>query len=132
MKLVLNTEKCTGCKICELACSAGHQGVFNPVKSHLKIIKAGPDTHQRKQLQSCILCLKCVDICPQSAISFNGKWLTVDKDLCTGCASCVDACPQTVIYMSEGKASLPDFCQGAPSCVAWCPHQAISIEEDAK
>ncbi|MGD1119449.1 MAG: 4Fe-4S binding protein [Dehalococcoidales bacterium] len=131
MKLVLNPEKCTGCKICELACSARHQGVFNPVKSHLKIINTGTDTHQEKKLKSCILCLDCVNSCPQGAISFNGKWLTVEGDLCTGCANCVEACPQSVIYMNRDKAAVPDFCQGAPSCVAWCPHQAITKEEDA-
>ena len=38
MKLTLDAGKCTGCKICELACSAKHEGVFNPRKARLKII----------------------------------------------------------------------------------------------
>jgi len=132
MKLILNEEKCTGCKICELACSATHQGVFNPSKAHLKIIVVGTKTVRKKQLKACTLCLGCVKNCPAKAITFNGKWLIVDSELCTGCGQCVQGCPEGVIYMDNNeKAAVPDFCQGNPSCIDWCPHQAISQKEDA-
>jgi carbon-monoxide dehydrogenase iron sulfur subunit len=131
MKLILDTEKCNGCKICELACSATHQGVFNPGKAHLKIIVASERTVE-KQLKSCTLCLDCVKSCPAEAIFFNGKWLDVDSELCSGCGQCIDACPEGVIYLNnDGKAAVPDFCQGSPSCIDWCPHQALSQKEDA-
>jgi len=130
-KLLFNTAKCTGCKICELACSAKHQGVFNPAKSHLKIKNVNTENATEKQLKSCNLCLSCVSSCPVEAVTFNGKWLTVDSELCAGCGQCVDACPQGLIYLNDdGKALIPDFCKGAPSCVEWCPHQAISLEVD--
>jgi carbon-monoxide dehydrogenase iron sulfur subunit len=133
MKLILDTEKCTGCKICELACSATHQGVFNPAKAHLKIIVAGEKTKRGKQLNSCTLCLACVENCPVEAISFNGRWLVVNDELCSGCGQCVDVCPEGVIYLNnDGKAAVPDFCQGNPSCIDWCPHQALSQKEDVK
>jgi len=130
MRLVLDVEKCTGCRICELICSAKHQGIFNPKKAHLKIIDYYTKTGREKGLKTCTLCLSCVESCPIEAISFNGKWLIVDDELCTGCEQCIDVCPEGVIYLSgEGTAAVPDFCEGNPSCVAWCPHQAISKEE---
>jgi carbon-monoxide dehydrogenase iron sulfur subunit len=130
MKLILDMEKCTGCKICELACSAIHQGVFNPAKAHLKIIISNEKTVD-KQLRACNLCLACIKNCPAQAIAFNGRWLVVNDELCSGCGQCVDVCPEGVIYLdNDGKAAVPDFCQGSPSCIDWCPHQALSQKED--
>jgi carbon-monoxide dehydrogenase iron sulfur subunit len=132
MKLTLDASKCTGCKICELACSAKHQGVFNPVKSHLNITDVETQAGREKRLKSCTLCLTCVSNCPVEAIAFNGKWLNIDSEICIGCGQCVDDCPPGVIYLNnDGKASVPDFCEGNPSCVEWCPHQALGKEEDA-
>ena len=131
MKLILDTEKCTGCKICELVCSAKHQGVFNPQKAHLIIIDNYTQTGREKGLKTCTLCMSCVKSCPVEAIAFNGKWLVVDDGLCTGCGQCADACPEGIIHLSSGGiAAVPDFCKGTPSCVEWCPHQAIRMEED--
>jgi ferredoxin len=132
MKLILNEEKCTGCKICELICSATHGGVFNPEKAHIKITFGDIRTASEKQLKACTLCLVCMKNCPAEAISFNGKWLMVDSELCTGCGQCVDICPEGAIHMGNNeKAAVPDFCQGNPSCIEWCPHQALSKEENA-
>ena len=133
MKLILDEAKCTGCKICELACSAKHQGVFNPGKSHLKIIDAGTIKGAKKQLNSCTLCLNCVSSCPAGAITFNNNWLVMAQESCSGCGICVDVCPQKIIHLNnEGKAAIPDFCQGNPACVEWCPHQALLKEETLK
>jgi anaerobic carbon-monoxide dehydrogenase iron sulfur subunit len=132
MMLILDEKKCNGCKICELACSSTHQGVFNPVKAHLKIVVVGKKIVRKKQLRACTLCLSCVNSCPVEAISFNGKWLVVDNELCSGCGQCVDVCPEGVICLgNDGKAAVPDFCHGNPSCIDWCPHQALSRKEDA-
>jgi len=131
MKLAMDFQKCTGCGICELACSATHQGVFNPQKAHLRIIDEYTHTGREMQFKSCTLCLKCVENCPSEAIVFTGDWLHVDLDLCTGCGSCVDDCPEGVIFLtSQGAAAVPDFCEGHPQCVEWCPHGAIRKKED--
>jgi carbon-monoxide dehydrogenase iron sulfur subunit len=132
MKLILNEEKCTGCKICELICSATHQGVFNTKKTHIKIIVGTMKTTRKRQLKSCTLCLSCTKNCLTGAITFNNKWLVVNSELCTNCGQCVDVCPEGVIFLNnDGKVEVPDFCQGNPSCIEWCPHQAISKEEEA-
>jgi carbon-monoxide dehydrogenase iron sulfur subunit len=130
MKLLLDKEKCTGCKICELVCSAKHQGVFSPQKTHLKIIDHYTPNGRNKGLRSCTLCLSCVETCPEEAVSFNGKWLVIDNELCIGCGQCISACPEGVIYLdSNNIAAVPDFCEGSPSCVEWCPKGAIQQEE---
>ena len=33
----IRMEKCTGCKLCELACSAVKTGQFNPRESRIKV-----------------------------------------------------------------------------------------------
>jgi carbon-monoxide dehydrogenase iron sulfur subunit len=131
MKLILDTEKCTGCKLCELVCSAKHQGVFNPQKAHLKILDHYTQTGREKGMKTCVLCMSCIESCPVEAIAFNDRWLIVDEGLCTGCGQCVDACPEGVIYLDTGgMAAVPDFCKGTPLCIDWCPHQAIRKEEE--
>ena len=37
MPLQFRRSRCTGCKLCQLACSATHEMVFNPEKSRIKI-----------------------------------------------------------------------------------------------
>ena len=39
-KLNVNTEKCYGCRFCELACSYHHGGVFSPELSSIRISKS--------------------------------------------------------------------------------------------
>ncbi len=131
MKLILDKEKCIGCKICELVCSAKHQGVFNPQKAHLKITDSYTKTGREQEMKTCTLCKDCIASCPVEAITFNGNWLVIDDGLCTGCGQCVDACPEGAIYLNSGGiAAVPDFCEGAPLCVEWCPRQAIRKEEE--
>jgi anaerobic carbon-monoxide dehydrogenase iron sulfur subunit len=129
MKLVLDIAKCTGCKICQLACSAKHEGVFNPKKAHLKIIDGIKKTGRQKELLSCTLCLSCVKSCPVEAIQYGDLHLTVSRNLCIGCGQCVDACSQGLIYLNANQiAAVPDFCRGNPVCIDWCPHNAIHQE----
>jgi anaerobic carbon-monoxide dehydrogenase iron sulfur subunit len=129
MKLVLDIAKCTGCKICELACSAKHFEVFNPKKAHLKVIDSNKETGREKELVSCTLCLNCVKSCPAEAILYDGNYLTISEDVCTGCGQCVSICPQKIIYLNGNQtAAIPDFCGGNPVCVEWCPHKAIRQE----
>ena len=44
----------------------------------------------------CILCRKCVDICPQEAISLNNK-IFIDMAKCIGCGQCISECPKGAI-----------------------------------
>jgi uncharacterized Fe-S center protein len=44
------------------------------------------------KLSACTKCGACIAICPQNAISFVKKEITVDKSICVGCGQCVAAC----------------------------------------
>lgn len=129
MKLVLEPEKCTGCKLCELACSAKNESVFNPRKARLKIINRYIEEGREVEGKFCTLCKKCLEVCPTEAITFNGKWLTVDDELCSGCGECVDACPEGIIFLNdEDKAAICNLCEGTPYCVEWCPRKCLKLE----
>ena len=133
MPLRFDHSLCTGCKLCQLACSASHEGVFNPEKARLKIIHEYTDTGIHISSKHCIFCKKCEEVCPANAISNNGSWMIVDHEICTGCGTCVKNCPTEVIYLNESKKSvICDLCGGDPKCVEWCPKNAISFKERVK
>jgi Fe-S-cluster-containing hydrogenase component 2 len=37
--LIIDHEKCTGCRLCELVCSVKHTRVSNPSKSRVSVMK---------------------------------------------------------------------------------------------
>lgn len=130
MPIKLAYDDCTGCKMCQLACSAAHEGVFNPEKARLKIIHEYNDTGIRISSKHCIHCGKCARVCPEGAITDNGRWMIVDTEKCVGCGTCVENCPKDVIYLDGAeKAVICDLCEGEPQCVAWCPKGVISLFE---
>ena len=47
---------------------------------------------------TCIYCDKCIDNCPQGAISRNGEIFTIDPVKCTFCYTCVNVCPRGAIH----------------------------------
>jgi Fe-S-cluster-containing hydrogenase component 2 len=38
-RMILDTQKCTGCRTCEIACSFHHQGRFRPAVSSIEILE---------------------------------------------------------------------------------------------
>ncbi len=47
--------------------------------------------------EDCKFCGVCMDICPSHAISFDGRKMSVDMDVCILCGACRNACPTKVI-----------------------------------
>jgi Fe-S-cluster-containing dehydrogenase component len=66
------TENCTGCKLCELACSAVKTGEFNPRHSRIKVILVDmPEIPIPILLDTCDTCFGnpvCVQVCLPAAI----------------------------------------------------------------
>ena len=106
MPLRLKLADCTGCRLCQLACSAFHDGVFNPEKARLKIIHEYTEKGIHIGSQHCIFCKKCEEVCPVGAISNNGRWMIVDHQICIGCGDCVRSCPNNVIYLNADRKSI--------------------------
>ncbi|TFG63087.1 MAG: 4Fe-4S dicluster domain-containing protein [Spirochaetales bacterium] len=135
MPLKFNYAKCTGCELCQLACSGSHLGYFSPAEARLRITHDYDDTDKGIRISSkhCTFCKKCEQVCPTGAISNNGSWMIVDHDVCIGCRTCEKNCPTKIIFMNKRKKSvICDLCGGEPKCVEWCPKDVISLKAPKK
>jgi heterodisulfide reductase subunit A len=51
---------------------------------------------------SCSLCMSCISVCGQHAISLvtsgSTKYIQIDDSKCIGCGKCYNACPDRAIY----------------------------------
>jgi len=123
-KLVYNTELCTGCRTCELACSFKHEGVFSPHLSRIRIVRV--DEEGLDVPTGCEQCesAACIAVCPTRAIyryAASGG-VFIDYDKCIGCKECMVACPFGAIHYNPKTARFfkCDLCGGEPECVKWC------------
>ena len=125
-------DLCSGCRICELACSwakfrtyAPRSAVIN-VKGGVKSLMAQPIT--------CIQCESafCMKACPFSALEKDKELgaIIVIEDKCTGCGLCVEACPINAVKIDTRtkKAIKCDLCGGDPACVRYCPTKALALK----
>jgi len=127
--LLIDVDKCTGCRICELACSWVHEGVFNPLKSRISVISSRRDGIDIPMVcQQCDTPL-CQDVCPTAAISRDEETgaMIVDENRCIGCRMCLVACPFGGLSFDTEKHVVIkcDLCGGDPACVKYCPVKAI-------
>ena len=65
--LIIDGDKCTGCRVCELECSFTYHKVFNPALSNIKILETpeGGISYEIKFTEDCQP--KCV-ICAKSCV----------------------------------------------------------------
>jgi len=69
--LIINGEKCTGCRVCELVCSSTKSGEYNPEKSRIKIMRNTElDVNIPVISPKCDACGKCTEWCFTKAIRF--------------------------------------------------------------
>lgn len=127
--LMINHEKCTGCRLCELVCSVSHEGVSNPSKSRINIIKW--EAEGLYIPMSCQQCedAPCMTICPVKAISRDQAldYVKIDYNVCIGCRSCVAVCPFGAMgfNVKDKKVFKCDLCEGDPQCVRFCDVKAV-------
>ena len=128
--IVPDPEKCTGCGICELACSAVKEGGFNPLLSRIRTVRVEPLVNMPI---ACRLCEdpKCVKSCPRKALRVDEETgvITVDEERCDGCCWCIEACEFGVIFLHMEKrvAAVCDLCGMDPKCVYFCPKEALTL-----
>ncbi len=131
--LVVDYEKCTGCRNCEMACSLSHVQENNPAKSAVRIVK-----WERKGLNVPVICQQCeepacANICPVQAISrdVDTGALVVDDDICVGCRMCMVACPfGAITFDVDRRQSIKcDLCGGVePWCARFCEPGALTYK----
>jgi Fe-S-cluster-containing hydrogenase component 2 len=130
--------KCTGCGICELACSQ-EKSEATPLQSRIRVVRMKPLFDFALACRSCEDA-KCIKACPEKAITQNQETgcLIIDEKKCKGCDWCVQACEYggIVIHPEKGLAVACDMCGGGePQCVRFCPEEAIetvSTDEEAE
>lgn len=129
--LVVDQQKCTGCRLCELVCSVHHTGSSNPSRARIKVVKW---EHVGIYLpMTCNHCEKayCVEVCPTKACHRepdNNNRVVIDKNLCIGCRTCVVACPfgHPFFDIQDRVTVKCDYCDGDPKCVAFCDPKAVA------
>ncbi|MCH3920450.1 MAG: DUF362 domain-containing protein [Sphaerochaeta sp.] len=50
---------------------------------------------------NCILCKKCIRICPAHALTTDGKRIVIDTRVCVRCYCCHEVCPANAITIKE-------------------------------
>lgn len=140
--IVLDPARCTGCRLCELACVEEH---FGPVPEH---DVEHPLVYDRRRLairpatsggpwriEVCDHCEPhpCVGVCPHHAlIPWRNGAVTLLTPRCTGCGACITACDRHAIrrVSALSVAIKCDGCHdrpGPPACVRACPDDALGL-----
>ncbi|MFQ6064808.1 MAG: 4Fe-4S dicluster domain-containing protein [Candidatus Bathyarchaeia archaeon] len=127
--VMVDYKKCTGCRICEIACSTKNESRVSYERSRIRVYTLPP------ALDIPIVCVQCqlapcIEACPQEIISRDPKSgaVVIQEDACNGCGSCLKACPAEAIFMHPTRkvAIKCHLCNGDPECVKLCPTGAIT------
>lgn len=129
--LVIDADKCNGCRICEMYCSITHSGMCNPETSRIRIIK-----HEEGAVFIPTVCHQCetplcAQACPTNAIVKDGetRLVFIKTEECIGCEACITACPLGGLSL-DPVTLMPlmcDLCDGDPICVKTCPTVALQF-----
>jgi anaerobic carbon-monoxide dehydrogenase iron sulfur subunit len=132
----VNLMLCSGCRLCEQACSVFHEGRIWPEASRIAVYQFDPGP-----LDIPVLChqcwdFPCIEACPEEpkVIRVDEKTgaVTIDQKRCVGakkCGACARACHhQSAIrfHPRTKKAINCDLCGGEPECARICPTGALS------
>ena len=136
--IMADSEKCIGCRTCEVACAVSHQEFVtaNDFMPRIRVVKGDSYT----TAVGCHQCedAPCANVCPTGAIRRSaGAWL-VEQARCIGCKSCMVACPfgamQVRVVEDRVQALKCDLCahrEGGPACVEACPTHALRCIDPA-
>ncbi len=134
--LVIDHEKCTGCRQCEMVCSVFHNGSSNPSRSRIKVVKwENVGFYLPTTCQNCEKPF-CVEVCPTKAChkDVEHQRVLIDRDKCIGCKTCIIACPfGAPLFDHVAHVSIKcDYCDGEPQCAAFCEAKAVEYVDTEK
>jgi carbon-monoxide dehydrogenase iron sulfur subunit len=118
--------KCTGCRMCETACSFYRSGAVNRHTARIKVVNL-----YQSGVDGPVVCVQCKERyckdCPADAISIGSLGqVIVSPTLCTLCKKCERSCPIGAIEIFNDLAYVCDLCGGSPKCVEACTEGAIT------
>jgi len=140
--MVIDLERCNGCKACTDACIEEHKVPFawgnpnhNGYQEWIRVIETSNDPQNAAPYlpMPCLNCQNapCAKVCPVGATFYNDEGLVVvDNTRCIGCRFCMAACPYDRRYFNWGEpASTPDeqFVKYTPDYPV--PHRRGTVEK---
>ncbi len=141
LALMIDLERCTGCKSCEVACKQEHR--LGPLEYRNKVVWLSDEAAPGLAFLTltCQHCERpaCVRACPVNPKAIEKDPVTgvvsVVEDRCTGCGECVIACPYSAMgYDASGHHAVKcDLCSErrargeTTACASVCPTRAISF-----
>ena len=114
---------CSGCRLCEIACSLRHEDRVWPEASRVRVFMLVPGVEIP---HLCVQCYDypCVNSCRFDAlrVSEDTGAVQVDAEKCTACGVCTSACPGHVPHLHPWREQVVicDLCDGDPECVKVC------------
>ena len=133
-QLVMEPDRCIGCRSCAAACYLGHLDTPGLLYEDVAKSSALP--------MVCRQCLDapCVAACPRDAMYEDEAGIVRRSPvLCTGCRTCVLACPFGVLdnEIIKGQIGKCDLCADRtrqdpaklPRCVSVCPSGTLRFLE---
>lgn len=126
--LVIDANKCSGCRRCETHCSFYHSGKTGYHGARIKVEKV-----ELIGLDFPVVCHQCEEHyctrCPQKAISISARGsIEVSPTLCDLCGACEKLCPVGAIEIYNEIPQVCDLCGGDPRCVSACEMNAIRYD----
>ncbi|MFC2169377.1 4Fe-4S dicluster domain-containing protein [Acidobacteriota bacterium] len=124
MRIKVNRDNCTGCRLCMQICAIENYEEINPKKAALRIEAKFPDPGKYRPYV-CTQCSKCAEVCPEDAIHQDeiGAYI-VDKDKCTNCGDCIPVCPVGVVFQHPALDHVI-ICTFCMKCTELCNTGAI-------
>lgn len=141
LALLIDLERCTGCRSCEAACKLEHRLGSEVARNRVLWVQYQDRPRLDMVFAVCQQCQRpaCIRACSHApkAIQKSGEdgVVRIDPTLCTGCQECAKACPYNAISFDfrTQKAQKCDLCSGrrehgfAPACVSVCPGRALTF-----
>jgi anaerobic carbon-monoxide dehydrogenase iron sulfur subunit len=151
--IVVDYDRCAGCRTCETVCAAFHDaaplsggmpGPGNPYYAKIQVLHFNPDVTIPVV---CAMCpdTPCITNCTSTPDAQTGRKalyrdpgtgaIKHNQDQCERCGTCAQVCARdgVGIIRSNRDTVMPErlctLCEGDPQCVAYCPQKALSYEK---
>jgi len=126
-KLIVDSSKCTGCRICEETCSVAF---YKKNDRLLSAIRVEPDENDRFNISVCDQCGHCLPMCQIMALSTSANGVVhLNKKTCVGCLVCVGECLRNYMFYNDVLPT-PIKCSACGLCTKKCPAGALNIIEE--